>query len=74
MGVLKRPGTANSPMQRSEKDWQAESDAETLVRAKEIQADASRRAAAAKAAQRLLDEAKEKAKNMSCVARMAKKK
>lgn len=45
----------------SDKDWQAESDARTLVEANRIRKDPKRFAAAKKAAQRKLDEAKKDA-------------
>jgi hypothetical protein len=61
-----------APKIRSEADWEAENDANTIARAAEIQADKKRLMRAAKAAKRLQDEAKAKAKGMAKLAKKAK--
>ena len=61
-------------MIKSEKDWEAESDANTLARAAEIQADKKRLAAAAKAAKGMVEEASTRAKAMKRIAKKAKNK
>lgn len=52
-----------------DKDWQAQSDALDLMRAKEVMSDPARRRAAKAAALKLADEKMEEAKNMKKAAR-----
>lgn len=59
---------------KSEKDWQAENDAETLARAAEIKADKKRMSAAASAAKKMVDDAAVRTKALKRVARTSPKK
>lgn len=56
---------------KSDEAWQAESDAETLARAAEIQADKKRLKKAAKAAKSMVSDAQIRAKAMKRIAKKA---
>ncbi|MGO9375653.1 MAG: hypothetical protein ACLQBD_26685 [Syntrophobacteraceae bacterium] len=55
---------AKATVVKSDKDWEAESDAHTLARAKEIMADEKRLKAAIAAAKRLADELEKEHKHI----------
>lgn len=63
-----------NPMVASEKDWEAQNDADTLARAEEIKADNQRMKRAAKAAADMEKEAAVRAKAMKSIASKGKKK
>lgn len=63
----------NKPMPMTEKDWQAQDDANTLARAAEIKADKARMAKASQAAKKLVEEAAARAKAMKQIARTSKR-
>lgn len=58
---------------KTEAQWEAERDAETLARAAEIKSDKKRMAAASKAAKKMVDDAAARAKAMKQIARKAPK-
>lgn len=58
----------------TEKDWQAQDDANTLARAAEIQADKTRMAAASKAAKSMVTEVTARAKAIKRIASKSKSK
>lgn len=67
-----------SLIEKSERDWQAENDANTLARADEIKSDKSRLDRAAEAARKMQEEADARAKSLKRIAkkggkRMSKK-
>ena len=62
------------PNQKSEEEWQAESDAHTLAEAELIKGDEKRHGKAQEAAKRLADEAQERAFSMKKIAEFYGKK
>lgn len=60
-------------MTKSDAQWEAQNDAETLARAAEIKADKKRMAAASSAAKKMVDEAAMRAKAMKRIAGSSKK-
>lgn len=56
--------------QQQEEVWQAQDDARTLAKAKEVKADAERLAKAIAAAQAMLEEKKEDVKYLNAIAKM----
>lgn len=64
----------SSAMPKSEAQWQAEDDANTLARAAEIQGNKKRLSAAAKAASKMVDEAQTRVTAMKRISKKAKSK
>jgi hypothetical protein len=59
----------SNTMSKSEEDWQAEDDAHTIARAEEVKADPERLKRAQKAAKRIVEQEKARAKAMEKLAK-----
>lgn len=71
--MAKKVNKVGVPAPMSDKDWQAEDDARTLMNAKVIEADRRRVNAACKAAKRMASEKEKEARAIASVAKRKKR-